>query len=255
MPTRALIVDDEALAREKIRQMLASEPDILIVGECRSGREAVRMIRSQKPDLVFLDVQMPELGGFGVLKAVGVERAPAVIFVTAYDQYALQAFEVNAVDYLLKPFDRERFRKAVSRFRTQVGRSSATEMSARLDALLRGLEGSAAHIHRLAIRSSGRIFFLKTEEIAWIGACGNYVGLHVGPETHLLRESMNAMETKLDPSRFVRIHRSALVNIDHVKELRPLFHGEYAVLLKNGDRLTLSRGFRVRLEALLKRTS
>jgi two-component system LytT family response regulator len=247
---RTVIADDEPLARERLRALLDAEPDIEVARECRDGNEAVAAIRAESPDLVFLDVQMPELDGFGVIETVGVENMPAIVFVTAYDEYALQAFEVNAVDYLLKPFDRERFQKALARARAHVGRQ-ADDINRRLLALIQGLKVPQGYLERLVIRSSGRIFFLKAEEIDWIEAAGNYVRLHTGKESHLLRETMNSLEQKLDPARFLRIHRSTIVRIDRIAELQPLFHGDYVVVLQGGTRLTLSRGYRERLSGIL----
>jgi two-component system LytT family response regulator len=247
---RVLIVDDEPLARRGVRARLMAMPDVEITGEADSGMKAVSEIERLRPDVVLLDVQMPELDGFGVIETVGVENMPAIVFVTAYDEYALQAFEVNAVDYLLKPFDRERFQKALARARAHVGRQ-ADDINRRLLALIQGLKVPQGYLERLVIRSSGRIFFLKAEEIDWIEAAGNYVRLHTGKESHLLRETMNSLEQKLDPARFLRIHRSTIVRIDRIAELQPLFHGDYVVVLQGGTRLTLSRGYRERLSGIL----
>jgi two-component system, LytTR family, response regulator len=248
---RTLIVDDEPLARERVRALLAEETDVEVVGECRDGQEAVEAIRREAPDLVFLDVQIPELDGFGVIERIGVDKIPVIVFVTAYDQYALQAFEVHAVDYLLKPFDQDRFQKALARARQSVQLRRGGDVNERLVALLEDLKTPQGHLERLVVKSSGRLFFLRAEEIDWIESSGNYVSLHVGPESHLLRETMNGIETKLDPARFIRIHRTAIVNIDRIRELQPLFHGEYDVVLRTGTTLTLSRGYRDRLQGLL----
>jgi len=248
---RTLIVDDEPLARERVRALLGEETDVEIVGECRDGLEAVEAIRREAPDLVFLDVQIPEVDGFGVIERVGVDKIPVIVFVTAYDQYALQAFEVHAVDYLLKPFDQDRFQKALARARQSVQLRHTGDVNERLVALLEDLKTPQGHLERLVVKSSGRLFFLRAEEIDWIESSGNYVSLHVGPESHLLRETMNGIETKLDPARFIRIHRTAIVNIDRIRELQPLFHGEYDVVLRTGTTLTLSRGYRDRLQGLL----
>jgi two-component system LytT family response regulator len=250
---RTLIVDDEPLARERMRSLLQKEPDVKIVAECRDGQEAVSAIRRESPDLVFLDVQIPEPDGFAVLEAVGAERAPVVVFVTAYDQYALQAFEVHAVDYLLKPFDEERFQKALGRARSAVLSRNGEGVDERLLSLLRDLKAPPGYLERLVVKSAGRLFFLRTEEIDWIESAGNYVSLHAGGETHLLRETMTALEGRLNPARFVRIHRTAIVNLDRIKELQPLFHGEYQVVLRDGTELTLSRGYRERLQEIIGR--
>jgi len=248
---RAVIADDEPLARERIRSLLESEPDVEVVRECRDGLEAVAAIEEERPDLVFLDVQMPELDGFGVIERIGVENAPVVVFVTAFDEYALQAFEVNAVDYLMKPFDRERFRKALARARSQVQRDKGGDLNRKLLALIQELKVPHGYVERVVVKSSGRIFFLKTDEIDWIEAAGNYIRVFAGSESHLLRETMNSFEQKLDPNRFIRIHRSTIVRIDRIAELQPLFHGDYLVVLQGGKRLTLSRGYRERLSGIL----
>jgi two-component system LytT family response regulator len=248
---RTLIVDDEPIARERIRSLLAAEADVEILGECREGNEAVATIRREKPDLVFLDVQIPELDGFGVVKALEGERLPAIVFVTAYDQYALQAFEVHAVDYLLKPFDEERFRVALERARKTVEAEVGNGVNDRLLALLKDLKPEPQFLERVVVRNSGRLFFLRADEIDWIESSGNYVCLHAGKESHLVRETMSAIEARLDPAQFIRIHRTAIVRIDQIKELHPLFHGEYEVALRDGTRLTLSRSYRDRLQGLL----
>jgi len=254
MKIRTLIVDDEPLARERIRTLLDEEPDIELIGECDNGVTAVETITEKQPDLLFLDVQMPELDGFGVLEQIKDRPMPAVIFVTAHDTFALQAFEVHAVDYLLKPFDRERFKKALDRALQTIKRRQTDELSHRLSALLAEVKPEA-RINRLAIKSAGRVIFLRLDEIDWIEAADNYVNLHVGNESHLHRETMTAMEERLKGGKFMRISRSTIVNVDRIKELQPLFHGEYSVILRNGTRLTLSRGYREKLDALLGRLS
>jgi two-component system LytT family response regulator len=241
---RTLIVDDEPLARERITRFLNGEADIEIVGECADGREAVEQIRQLRPDLVFLDIQIPELDGFGVLEEVGVEGMPAVVFVTAYDNYALKAFDYHALDYLLKPYDSERFGRAVERARTQILTGKTTDIDQRLLSLLENLKTEQKHLERLMVKSQGRVFFLRTEEIDWIEAEGNYVRLHVVKESHLLRETMNHLASRLDPQKFLRIHRSTLVNIERIKELQPMFSGDYTVILRDGTELTLSRTYR-----------
>ena len=252
---RTIIVDDEALARRGIRAQLGLEKDIDIVSECRNGREAVKAIKTDCPDLVFLDVQMPELDGFGVVEAVGVERMPPVIFVTAYDRHAVKAFEVNALDYLLKPFDDERFARAIQRARNQIERNGLGDLSTRLRNLLGGLDPHPQkHPQRLAIKSAGRISFVDVAEIDWVEAEDNYVRVHTGRESHLLRETMNNLEKRLDPAKFIRVHRSRIINIERVKELHPLFHGEYDIALKDGTRLETGRGYRKQVQRLLRET-
>ena len=253
MRIRTLIVDDEPLARERIRTLLQKEADIEIIGECADGRGAVAAISKDRPDLVFLDVQMPELDGFGVLEQLDSEARPAVVFVTAHDKFALRAFEVHALDYLLKPFDSGRFKKALERARDRIQRQQTGELSHRISELLADLKTGAKHPERLAIKSGGKVLFLKIDEIDWIEAADNYVELHIGNESHLHRETMAALEGKLPADKFMRISRSTIVNIERIKELQPMFHGEYAVILRNGTRLTLSRSHREKLNQLLGR--
>lgn len=252
---RTLIVDDEPLAREKLRGFLEKEADVEILGECRDGREALETIESQQPDLVFLDVQMPEMDGFEVLENLDEEKLPTVIFVTAYDQYALKAFDVHAVDYLLKPFDRQRFTDALDRARSDRERQQVGDVKRQLLELLQDVESRRAkYPERLVIKTSGRVVFLKVSEIDWVDAAGNYVRLHSGTESHMLRETMGRLEERLDPEKFLRIHRSTIVNIECIRELQQQFHGDYLVVLKNGQRLTLSRSYRDRIQDLLNRS-
>jgi two-component system, LytTR family, response regulator len=249
---RTLIVDDEPLARERLASLLMTEQDIEIVGQCRDGEEAVAAIVDHEPDLVFLDVQMPQMNGFEVIEAVGGDRMPLVIFVTAFDQHALRAFQVRALDYLLKPFDRERFKEALDRARRQVEREETGDLGRRLLALVKDLRRDQPRAERLVVKSGGRLFFLRADEIDWVEAAGNYVRLHVGTTSHLLRETMNAIEGRLDPEKFFRIHRSRIVNMERIQELQPWLNGEYAVLLRTGTRLTLSRGYREKLQDRLR---
>ena len=249
MKIRTVIVDDESLGRERMRQLLQGEPEIEIAGECGDGRAAVEMIRDLVPDLVFLDVQMPELDGFGVLAALGPEPLPVVVFVTAHDQFALRAFEVHALDYLLKPFDRERFRKTLDRALNEVRNRAGGGLDQRLTALLKEIKPVAKPVDRLAVKTGDRVLLIKVQELDWIKAADNYVELHRGRETHLLRETLNALEARLPAEDFVRISRSVIVNRERVRELKPLFSGEYTVTLENGTELGLSRGYR---EALVR---
>ena len=246
--TRVLIADDEPLARERLRMLLAKEDGVEIAGECENGPAAVAAIQKLAPDLVFLDVQMPGATGFEVIENIGARRMPPVIFVTAYDRYALRAFDVHAIDYLLKPFDRERFQQALARARQLLERKDAGELERRLLALVQDLRSTPQRPERFVIKSGGRVFFVRTDEIDWVEAAGNYVKLHVGADAHLLRETMNALEAQLDPDVFYRIHRCHIVNIERVKELQPWFNGEYVVFLRSGARLTLSRGYREKLQ-------
>ena len=250
MKIKTLIVDDEPLARERMRKLLQSETDIELVGECANGRDAVTVIQRESPDLVFLDVQMPELDGFGVLAEISGRAMPVVVFVTAHDKFALKAFEVHAVDYLLKPFDKERFQAALKKARTHLKRSESSGLNERLSELLAGLQTGARHPDRIAVRESGRVLFVRATEIDWVEAADNYVSLHVGSESHLLRETMTALEGRLDPKQFLRISRSTMVNVERIKELQPMFHGDYLVILRDGTKLNLSRGYRDKLQQL-----
>lgn len=255
MKIRALIVDDEPIARKGIRRELELDPDLEIVGECASGRDAVSFIRLREPDLVFLDLQMPELGGFGVVEEVGVERMPTVVFVTAFDEFALKAFEMHALDYILKPFNSERFQKTLRRAKAQINRTNVKELNERLLSVIedsRLARKPDPYLERVVIKSGGRIFFLGVEEIDWIEAADNYVRLHAGKESHLVQGTMSKLESCLDPKLFLRIHRSTIVNVTRIKELQPLFHGEYAIILTSGKELTSSRGYRDRLQHLLE---
>ena len=254
MTARVLIVDDEPFARERIRALLAGEPRVEVVGECGDGRSAVGATRALAPDLVFLDVQMPELNGFAALHAIGVEKAPAVIFVTAYDRYAVQAFEVHALDYLLKPFSEDRFRAALGRALARLEQGDPEGVARRIGALLEDVgartryRGRRRHLDRLPIKGDGRITFLAAADVDWIEAVGNYVRIHAGQASHLVRETMTALEAKLDPDTFLRIHRSTIVNLEKIKELHPLFRGDFTVILRDGQELTLGKGYRERLK-------
>jgi two-component system LytT family response regulator len=248
---RVLIADDEPLARTRIRRLLGNETRVSAIDEARNGAEAVSLIAARRPDLVFLDVQMPKTDGFGVIDEVGADRMPPVVFVTAYDQYALQAFEVHALDYLLKPFTQERFAAALARAITVLdGRTGVPALGASLRALLQHLSAPRTYLDRVAVSVNGRLVPLRTADIDWIASSGKYIVLHAGSAEHLVRESMSSIESKLDPRRFVRIHRQAIVNLDRIAEIQPLFHGECAVLLKTGARLTLGRAYRDRFHAI-----
>jgi two-component system LytT family response regulator len=248
---RTLVVDDEPIARERILSLLQQENDVEVIGQCADGIQAVSAIQQQSPDLVFLDVQMPGCDGFGVIQNIGADRMPTVVFVTAFDEYALRAFEVHALDYLLKPFGKDRFQETLKHARESLERRRAGDLGRRLLALVHDLKPEQQRLDRLVVKSGGRVFFLRTDEIDWIEAAGNYVRLHLGEESHLFRETMNGMESRLDGRRFVRIHRSRIVNTERIKELQPWFNGEYVVILRNGTRLTLSRGYREKLQEQL----
>ena len=248
---RALIVDDEPFARERVRRLLAADAEVEVVGECADGFAAVAAVREHTPDLLFLDVQMPGKDGFAVLDEIAGEHAPLVIFLTAYDNYAVRAFEACALDYLLKPFDEERFEKAIARAKAQLRR--AEEADTPVASLLSAQEARGANmpLERVVVKTGGRIFFLKTAEVDWIEAYGNYVRLHVGQTSYLLREPISSLEAQVDSARFLRIHRSALVNIERIREMQPMFHGQYVVILHDGTRLTLSRRYRSKLQKSL----
>jgi len=250
---RTLIVDDEPPARELISTLLRGESDIEVIGECGNGSEAVVAIREHTPDLVFLDVQMPGLDGFDVLGTLDSGRLPLVVFVTAYDKYAVRAFEAHALDYLLKPFEYDRIHESVQRARTQLQGNLPEVFRDRLRGLLKELYDQSQSWERLVIREVGRVVFVKPDEIDWIEAEGNYLHLHVGKESFLLRETMGAAETRLAPRKFLRLSRSTLVNLERVKEWQPLFHGDSAVILHDGTRLTLSRVYREQFDRLLAR--
>lgn len=247
---RTLIVDDEQLARERLQNLLTNDPDIQVIGECATGKQAIDSIRNESPDLVFLDVQMPEGNGFEVLESVDFHKMPIVVFVTAYDQYAIQAFDVHALDYILKPFDQSRFERTLVRAKSEVVLRNSTNVDQKLLSLLEHIESNKRHMDRILVKSSGRVFFLRFDEIDWIESAGNYVKLHVGNESHLLRETMTEMERKLETGKFVRIHRTTIVNIDRIKELQPWFNGDHIVLLLNGAKLTASRGYKKKLSEM-----
>lgn len=249
--TRVVIVDDEPIAREGVRRQLHDYSSVEIVAECANGLEAVDAIRELSPDLAFLDVQMPGMDGFEVLQAVGLKEMPAVVFVTAHDKYALQAFEVNAVDYLLKPFDKERFQKAFDRARAKLQMQNVASINEQLQTLLENLRPHQKYLERLVVKSRGRIFFLPVSEVDWMESADNYVCLHSGRESHLIRETLSGLEGRLHPEEFVRLRHSAIINIKRIKELRPLFKGEYEVVLQNGTKLTSSRRYRAKLASLL----
>jgi two-component system LytT family response regulator len=242
---RVLIVDDEPLARERLRTLLAAEPDVETVGESPDGPSAVTAIRQLAPDLVFLDVQMPGMDGFGVIAAL--ETPPAIIFVTAFDQFAIKAFDVRALDYLLKPFDRERFSKALARGRIECSRRAGSDLDIRIRSLLEEWQARKKYLDRIVVRSGGRVVFLPVDELDWVESAGNYARLHAAGEEYLHRETMSRLESDLDPVKFARIHRSTIVNVARVKELHPLFRGDFAVILRDGKRLTLSKAYRDRL--------
>lgn len=269
MRIRALLVDDEPLARQRLRHLAGSESDLEVVGECADGLEAVGAIGRDVPDVVFLDVQMPEVDGFGVLERLPRNRLPLVVFTTAYDQHAVRAFEAHALDYLLKPIQPARFKAAVQRVRERLLERQAGETARGLLDLLAARQSPTAasvppaapadaatpaaghpHLTRLTIRTQDKVVVVKTADIQSIESAGNYVAVHVGKESHILRETLSALETQLDPEKFLRISRAAIVNLDHVRELQPMFKGEHTVVLSNGQKLPMTRGLREVEQAL-----
>jgi two-component system, LytTR family, response regulator len=251
MNFRALIVDDEPLAVEGLRLLLRQDSDIAAIDEASGGAEAVAAIRSATPDIVFLDVQMPEMDGFDVVNTVGVENMPSVVFATAHDHHALRAFEANAVDYLLKPIQRDRFFAALKRAKARV-RVDRDDSERRIVSLLQSMERSKRRLRRIAVKSAGRTTFVSVDDIDWIGAADNYVELHCGGDSSLVRCSMAEIESALDPDDFVRIHRSAIVNVNRVKEVRAGSAGEYTIVMHRGERLESSRGFADNVRTLIR---
>ncbi|MDQ4123200.1 MAG: LytTR family DNA-binding domain-containing protein [Acidobacteriota bacterium] len=254
---KILIVDDEPLARELVREMLKNEKNIEFVGEAKNGREAVEMIRAEAPDIVFLDIQMPDMDGFEVLENLSVKellRIPAIIFVTAYDQYALQAFEYHALDYLLKPFDRERFTSALNRAKEIIRQRESGKYQQQILKMMEQIKSAPEYLEWLTVKKNERILMLRVEDIHWIEAQGNYVELKFENASHLLREKMDSLETQLNPKTFVRIHRSTIVNANRIKELQVWTPGEYRVVMHGGKIFTLSRGYRNRFDNFLKKS-
>lgn len=241
---RTWIVDDEPLARERVRTLLVGDPEIQVAGESANGADAARDLVLHRPELLFLDIQMPELDGFELLRSLTPDATPTVVFVTAYDQYALRAFEVHAIDYLLKPYDRERFERALARAKATVRARRATEIDRRLEALLSEVRREP---RRIAVQVDGNVLLLRHEEIDWIEASGNYVKLHLGKRSLLHREPLKDFEARLDPARFLRIHRSMLVNLDRIRQLQPWFNGGLMVILEDGTELQASRSAAERL--------
>jgi two-component system LytT family response regulator len=253
MPSRitVLIADDEPPARRGLRALLARQADVHVVGEARSGREAVEAIRTLQPDLVFLDVQMPDGDGFDVVREIGVERMPVVVFATAYDDYALRAFDAHALDYLLKPYDRQRFESALDRARTRL-RPAGQQADARLLALVERLDDRTRHLDRLTVSVGSRLRLVEIADVDYFEAESNYVRAHVGLKSHLVRTTLTALEEKLDPARFLRVHRSMIVQVARIAEVEPLFAGEYVLFLKDGRRLTSGRTYRAALQESLR---
>lgn len=253
---KVLIVDDEPLARTLIIELLKDFVEFQIIGECSNGKEAVRSIKENSPDLVFLDVQMPVMDGFAVLEEIRDETLPAIIFVTAYDQYAIRAFDFHAVDYLLKPFSRSRFQNALSRAGERILRKSSDDVTKRqFSSLLENYQSKPAHLKRLFLKDKGKIVLLEPEKVDWVEADDKYVRLHTAEKSYLIRQTLNALEAELDPQIFTRIHRSTIVNLSRVREIHPLFNDEYVLILTDGTKLTLSRNYRTRFYERFGKTS
>jgi two-component system LytT family response regulator len=249
---RALIIDDEPLPRERIRTLLGEHRDVEVIGECRDGQVAVDTILAARPDLVFLDIQMPELDGFEVIKAISHEYLPAIIFVTAFDQYAIRAFDVNAIDYLLKPINAARFETAVQRAIERLAQSNPREPDPQLLNFIEQLRAGPKFTTRFVVRSGARVSFVRTSEVDWIDVADNYVRLHIAGREHLVRETLKSVESQLDPDLFIRVHRSVIINLDRVETVEHTFHGEYLVTMKDGAKLTTSRSYSERLRLLLR---
>jgi two-component system, LytTR family, response regulator len=249
---RTIIADDENLARKKLRLMLSSECGVHVVAECKEGRQAIAAVRAHKPDLLLLDIQMPDLDGFEVQKRISSEHMPVIIFTSAHDQYAIRAFETHALDYLLKPFNQERLHRAMERVKVELLKSHEHSIKARILDLMGKAKPEASPLRRLVIRTGGRVVFLDLDEVDWVEAAANYVKLHVGKNSFLLREGIGHVSAKLDPERFVRIHRSSIVNVSRIRELQPCDSGEYIAVLRDGKELSCSRGCRPQLLKLIE---
>ncbi len=253
MQIRTIIVDDVELARERVKILLTGDEEIDIVGEAANGCDAIEMIRNLSPDLVFLDIQMPKTSGFDVIEQIGVDKMPAVVFVTAFDEFALNAFDAGAVDYLLKPFDVGRLRKALERVRREIRREvPAGEVEEKLRRLLAEIKHPPKYLKRIPVKQKDGTVLVPAEDIDWIAAAGHYLELHTEKKTYLIREKISEIELKLDPENFVRIHRSIIINLDRIKSLHPLFNGDYLIILHDGTELNLSRTHHERLMSLLE---
>jgi two-component system, LytTR family, response regulator len=250
-PIRVLIVDDEPLARKRLRELLKDDHEIAVIGECANGASTISATRELAPDLIFLDVQMPGIDGLAVSETFDGKDSPLVIFVTAFEQYAVRAFDVQAVDYLLKPFDRARFTHALLRAKERLREKRRDDVNLQILGLLSEIKDKPQYLDRLVIKNNDRVFVLKTDEIDWIEAEGNYVRIHFGKQSSLLRETLTRLTAQLDPRKFPRIHRSRLVNIDRIQELQPWSHRDWRIILRNGAELRLSRNYRDQLSQLL----
>jgi len=251
---KVLIIDDEPLARERIKNLLENEVDIEVIDESGNGFEALSKIQEKKPELVFLDVRIPEMNGFEIIEQIDEENIPHIIFVSAHEKYALRAFEMHALDYLLKPFDENRFQQALCRARERIQIRKTGEITCRLKELIHNVKSEHKYLDRLVIKTEGRIFFIKTDEINWIEAAGNYITLYLDNEKYLMRETMNCMEARLDPGKFIRVHRSKIVNIERIKEIQSWFNGEHLIILDNGTELNLSRKYKEKMKEVFNST-
>lgn len=245
---RTVVVDDEPLACKRLEKLLKEDEEIELISLCANGEEAIKQINEEQPDLVFLDIQMPEINGFDVLQNIDQEKIPLIIFVTAYDEYALKAFEVHALDYLMKPFKKERFFESLNRAKKALKKNNRAVINNKIENLLEFLKPARGSLSRILVKSSGRYFFLKTTDIDWIESAGNYVRIHSGGNNYLIRETMINMEKKLDSDTFFRIHRSTIINVNKVKELEQWFHGDYQVIMYNEEKLTMSRNYKELLD-------
>lgn len=257
---RTVVVEDEPVSRERLVALLADEPEVEVVATCADGRSAAETIAAAEPDLVLLDIQLPELDGLSLARTLAGDRRPAVVFITAHDQYALPAFEIHALDYLLKPFSEERFRESIAHVRRHLQQQHATTLGRQILAMMPevGFAGVPAkpvprRPQRLAVKGGGRVYFVKADDIDYCEAAGNYACLHAGSQTHLIRETMNSLEARLDPEVFVRIHRSVIVNVERIQEIQSTMGGESIVRLRDGTRLTMSRGYRDALQSRIVR--
>ena len=252
---KALIVDDEPVARRRIRALLAEDPDVQVLDECGNGRDAVRLVREGGPDLVFLDIEMPELDGFAVVREIGATRMPMVIFITAHDQYAVDAFRIHAFDYLLKPVERARFHETLARAKSRLREGRPEEIGAQLTRLLEHLAARAPRTERVPLKVEGRVLFLSPEEIEWIEADDDHARVHAGGRTYVVRETLSRFEERLPSGRFMRVHRSSIVNVGRIREIQPWFQGDYVIILSDGSKVTTGRSYRQRLQEFIGRST
>ncbi|HRH46232.1 MAG TPA: LytTR family transcriptional regulator DNA-binding domain-containing protein [Pyrinomonadaceae bacterium] len=254
-PIKVLVIDDESLARDLIIELLKDFDGFQVIGECSDGLEAVKNIEKLRPDLIFLDVQMPILNGLDVLEKIREDFLPQIIFVTAFDNYAIRAFDFHAIDYLLKPFSRQRFHQAVLHAKAQITQQNSVETKQQFSALIENHKNKPSHLQRIFVKDNGKIILLEPETVDWIEADDKYLHLHTAQKTYLIRQTLNSIEAELDPNIFLRIHRSTIVNLTRVKEIHPIFNGEYILILQNGAKITLSRNYKNRFFERFGKTS